>query len=155
MSITPAEGLAGNKSLPLLYAAWQVEETALVVCHMLSHARHLPAGGRVQARGAACGSYWTLGQNETSWLLPCRQEATEKAKSLHATGQVKEAATASSQSVIVTPVLAHELVVQLQRLDLEYIVSPYNADSQLTHLSLVRPSAAVAPVLPWACGLCH
>ncbi len=88
-------------------------------------------------------------------LLPCRQEATEKAESLHATGQVKEAATASSQSVTVTPVLAHELVVQLQRLDLEYIVSPYNADSQLTHLSLVRPSAAVAPVLPWACGLCR
>ena len=54
-------------------------------------------------------------------------------------------------SVTVTPDMAHELLVQLQQLKTECDVSPYKADSQLAFLSVVRPSAAAAPVLLWAC----
>ena len=51
--------------------------------------------------------------------------------------------------------MAHELVVQLQRLGMASVLSLSKADSQLAFLSLVRPSAAVARVLPWACWPCH
>ena len=79
-------------------------------------------------------------------MLPCRQNAAEKAKVLHAAGHFKEAATAFGQTVTITADMAQELIVQLQRLGIEFVVSPYEADSQLAFLSLVRPSSAVAPV---------
>ena len=104
------------------------------------------------AHAAATGC---LARPRPPWLLPCRQKAAEKAKMLHAAGQVKEAATAFSQTVTITADMAHELVLQLQRLGIAFVVSPYEADSQLAFLSLVRPSAAKAPVLVWACWHCQ
>ena len=130
-----------------LYAAGQVKEPALVVCHMLTTPDTCmqAAGHRLGVPHAAATG--CLARPRPSWPLPCRQKAAEKAKMLHAAGQVKEAATAFGQTVTITADMAHELVVQLQRLGIEFVVSPYEADSQLAFLSLVRPPADVAPAL--------
>ena len=118
-----------------------------MVCHTLTNivtcmqtAWHMLGAPHADATGC-------LARPKPSWLLSCRQKAAEKAKMLLAAGQVKEAATAFSGAVVITADMAHELVVQLQLLGIDFIVSPYEADSQLAFLSLVRPSAAVAPVL--------
>ena len=131
-----------------LHAAGQVKEPGLLVCHTLTSlvacrqtAGHSPGAPHAAATGCLASP------RLSPWLLPCRQNAAEKARMLLAAGHVKEAATAFSQAVTVTADMAHELVVQLQRLGIEFVVSPYEADSQLAFLSLVRPAAAVAPVL--------
>lgn len=65
-----------------------------------------------------------------------RESAKKRAESLLEEGKISEAAGAISRSIDVTPRMAHQFIVELKKLNVEYIVAPYEADAQMAWLSM-------------------
>ena len=65
-----------------------------------------------------------------------RKQAREKAEKLLEAGKVSEAASAIAKSIDVTPEMAHLFIMELRKLNVEFIVAPYEADAQMAWLSI-------------------
>lgn len=64
-----------------------------------------------------------------------RKEAKEKAKELLREGNVNEARTYINRAVNITHAMAHQLIVECRKRNVDCIVAPYEADGQLAYLS--------------------
>lgn len=80
--------------------------------------RHLPAKALTERRRGAS-----------------RREAKEKAKELLREGKVNEARSYINRSVNITHNMAHQLIQECRKRNVDYIVAPYEADGQLGFLS--------------------
>lgn len=65
-----------------------------------------------------------------------KKEKLIKAKMLYAEGRTDEAKQLMKQCVNITPELAHQLICELRRCRIDYVIAPYEADAQLTFLNL-------------------
>lgn len=65
-----------------------------------------------------------------------RNRIMGEAKKLEEEGKVIEAMKKYNESVNITPKHAYALILALKKLEIEYIVAPYEADAQLAYLSL-------------------
>ena len=63
-----------------------------------------------------------------------RKESKKLGLELLAMGRISQAHLELQKAVDVTPTMARELIEELKRLDVPYIVAPYEADSQLAYL---------------------
>ena len=63
-----------------------------------------------------------------------RKESRKLGLELLAAGRVSQAHLELQKAVDVTPSMARELIEELKRLDVPYVVAPYEADSQLAYL---------------------
>lgn len=63
-----------------------------------------------------------------------RKDSKKLGLELLATGRVSQAHLELQKAVDVTPSMARELIEELKRLDVPYVVAPYEADSQLAYL---------------------
>ncbi|KAK9791822.1 hypothetical protein WJX73_000964 [Symbiochloris irregularis] len=77
-----------------------------------------------------------------------KREALEKAQQAAARGDKAEAHALISQTVDVTAEMAHELVKHLRTMGVEFLVAPYEADSQLAFLAGISEGrAGIAAVI--------
>ncbi|XP_028967487.1 exonuclease 1 [Galendromus occidentalis] len=65
-----------------------------------------------------------------------KKENLTKAKMLFAEGKTLEAKQLMKRCVNITPELAHQLICELRKHRIDYVVAPYEADAQLTFLNL-------------------
>lgn len=72
-----------------------------------------------------------------------RRESREKADELLALNNAASAHFYIQKCVDVTPQMAFQLITQLQRLGVEFVVAPYEADAQMAWLSRTNKVAAV------------
>lgn len=63
-----------------------------------------------------------------------REEAKARALQLHKAGKISQAQLEFPKAVDVTPVMARQLIEELKKLNIQYIVAPYEADAQLVYL---------------------
>ncbi|KAI7546993.1 PIN domain-like protein, partial [Hortaea werneckii] len=63
-----------------------------------------------------------------------RKESKKMGLELLRMGRVSQAHLELQKSVDVTPIMAKELIEELKRMDVPYIVAPYEADSQMAYL---------------------
>ncbi|KAI7563571.1 PIN domain-like protein, partial [Hortaea werneckii] len=63
-----------------------------------------------------------------------RKESKKMGLELLRMGRVSQAHLELQKSVDVTPLMAKELIEELKRMDVPYIVAPYEADSQMAYL---------------------
>ena len=63
-----------------------------------------------------------------------REESRRRGLELHKAGKVSQAHQELQKAVDVTPLMARQLIEELKRLDVQYVVAPYEADAQLAYL---------------------
>ncbi|KAH8693942.1 putative exonuclease [Talaromyces proteolyticus] len=63
-----------------------------------------------------------------------REESKKLALELHTKGRTTEAQQEFQKAVDVTPYMARQLIEELKRLKIHYVVAPYEADAQLVYL---------------------
>jgi exonuclease 1 len=63
-----------------------------------------------------------------------RKEARKEAEAALKRGDEKLAMRKFSESIDITPTMAHTLILALRELKVEYYVAPYEADAQLAYL---------------------
>lgn len=63
-----------------------------------------------------------------------RQESKTLGLELHRAGKMSQAQQELQKSVDVTPLMARHLIEELKKLNVQYIVAPYEADAQLVYL---------------------
>jgi exonuclease-1 len=63
-----------------------------------------------------------------------REESKKLALELHNKGRTAEAQQEFQKAVDVTPYMARQLIEELKRMKVQYVVAPYEADSQLVYL---------------------
>ena len=63
-----------------------------------------------------------------------REESRRRGLELYKAGKVSQAHQELQKAVDVTPVMARQLIEELKRLDVQYVVAPYEADAQLAYL---------------------
>lgn len=63
-----------------------------------------------------------------------RQESKTRGLELHRKGKIAEAYQELQKAVDVTPCMARQLIEELKKLEVPYIVAPYEADAQLVYL---------------------
>lgn len=67
-----------------------------------------------------------------------RKEALEKALFYQRNGNISEANEHFKKAVDITPEMAYEWILKLKEKNIEYIVSPFEADAQLAYLSKIK-----------------
>ena len=67
-------------------------------------------------------------------LFRVRQENRQKAKEYLKMGNYELARKKYTESIDITPAIAHELILYLKKFNIEYYVSPYEADAQLMYM---------------------
>lgn len=63
-----------------------------------------------------------------------REESRRRGLELYKAGKISQAHQELQKAVDVTPVMARQLIEELKRLNIQYIVAPYEADAQLAYL---------------------
>lgn len=63
-----------------------------------------------------------------------RQDAKTRGMELQKAGKTSQAYQEFSKAVDVTPLMARQLINELKKLDVQYVVAPYEADAQLVYL---------------------
>ncbi|KAL4779409.1 hypothetical protein BJX76DRAFT_340811 [Aspergillus varians] len=63
-----------------------------------------------------------------------RKESKELGMELHRKGRTTEAYQEFQKAVDVTPLMARQLIEELKKMDIQYVVAPYEADAQLVYL---------------------
>ncbi len=63
-----------------------------------------------------------------------REESKRLGLELHKLGKISQAHLELQKAVDVTPQMARQLIEELKRLDVQYLVAPYEADAQLAYL---------------------
>ena len=63
-----------------------------------------------------------------------REEAKKEGLALHRAGKASQAYKTLMKAVDVTPEMTHELIQELKKLKVAYVVAPYEADAQLAYL---------------------
>ncbi|MES1921520.1 hypothetical protein MHBO_003046 [Bonamia ostreae] len=72
-----------------------------------------------------------------------RRENKEKGMRFLGKGNIKEATKYFQRAVDVKPEMAHQLITELRKLNVECIVAPYEADAQLAYLSITDKVSCV------------
>lgn len=67
-----------------------------------------------------------------------RKEALEKALFYQRNGNIKESNEYFKKAVDITPEMAYEWILKLKEKNIEFIVSPFEADAQLAYLSRIK-----------------
>jgi 5'-3' exonuclease len=63
-----------------------------------------------------------------------REESKRKGLDLYKAGKVSQAHQELQKAVDVTPLMARQLIDELKRMNIQYVVAPYEADAQLAYL---------------------
>lgn len=63
-----------------------------------------------------------------------RNESRRRGLELYKAGKISQAQQELQKAVDVTPLMARQLIEELRRLDVQYVVAPYEADAQLVYL---------------------
>jgi exonuclease 1 len=63
-----------------------------------------------------------------------RQESKALGMELHKAGKIAQAQQELQKAIDVTPLMARQLIEELKKLNVQYIVAPYEADAQLVYL---------------------
>src|SRR5690348_4054085 len=63
-----------------------------------------------------------------------RQDSKTLGLELQRKGRIAEAYQELQKAVDVTPLMARELIEELKKIDVQYVVAPYEADAQLAYL---------------------
>ncbi|RKP12751.1 PIN domain-like protein [Piptocephalis cylindrospora] len=72
-----------------------------------------------------------------------RQKSLKEGLALHKAGREREAAKKFQTAIDVTPVMARDLILELKKMNVEYVVAPYEADAQMAYLARAGQVSAV------------